>query len=51
MKHVTPAVEIGRLGAPTNLRRGGVMASAQHKRDARRTRRAIKAALRRGDEG
>lgn len=40
---------IGRLGAPTNLRQGGVMESANKKYDARRHRKRIRAALRRSD--
>lgn len=39
-------VHIGRLGAPTNLRAGGVMQSANRKRDTRRGRKATRAALR-----
>ena len=40
---------IGRLGAPTNLRAGGIMRSSRKKKDAHLQRRRTKAALRRGD--
>lgn len=41
---------IGRLGAPTNLRSGGVMRSANRLKDARRNRREAKALLHAGVE-
>lgn len=41
---------VGRVGAPSNLRAGGVMASANRRKDARRDRKATRAALRSGFE-
>lgn len=39
-----------RRGPATGLRAGGVMTSANRKRDAKRERHAVRAALRRGDD-
>lgn|GEM_PF-3984470 len=49
MKSTQPKVRIGRIGAPVNLRAGGVMASANRKSDAARNRKAARQALRAGN--
>lgn len=41
---------IGRLGAPSNLRAGGALDSSNRRKDARRDRKATRAALRSGRE-
>ena len=48
-KHHDQTVRIGRRGAPTNLRAGGAMASANRKRDNRRNRRSIRQAVHEGE--
>lgn len=50
MKSTKQSSLTGRIGAPTNLRAGGVMRSATRKRDARFNRRAARLAMRRGEE-
>ena len=49
MKKEKQDVNIGRIGAPTNLRAGGVMQSANRKLDARRGRKASRQSLRSGN--